>query len=100
MNIIKKLPEDIKLYINSFVPQKHCVSCYKKIFIYSNKYLIFCSIRCRYEFYFLQFKMFMAVSIISIYMLLLIIFVHFIPIICILFIIILILHHIYIFITI
>jgi len=90
MNIIKNLPKDIKLYINSFVPQKYCVSCYKKIFSYSNNYLVFCSIRCRCNFYFIQFKMIIAVLIIYIYMFVIVLF-NCIPAICMLFVIFLIL---------
>jgi hypothetical protein len=98
MNIIKKTPDDIKLYINSFVPQKYCVSCYKKIFSYSNNYLVFCSIRCRCKFYFIQFKMIIAVLIIYIYMFLLVL-INCIPVICMLFFIFLILLNVYNFIV-
>ena len=49
MNIIKDIPDDVKMHICLFIPVKYCMNCYKKIHSY-NKY-DYCSTICRLNYY-------------------------------------------------
>lgn len=54
MNIIKNVPDDVKMYICLFIPVKYCMNCDKKVHSY-NKY-DYCSTICRLNYYIFNVK--------------------------------------------